>query len=44
MYGITVHVKRLFVQERMVGTHFLHIYEFDSCPGACGGLAVFLLQ
>ena len=23
---------------------FLHIDEFNSCPGACGGLAVFLLQ
>ena len=44
MYGIAVHVKGLFVQEGMVGTHLLHIDELNSCPGSCGGLAVFLLQ
>lgn len=25
-------------------THYVCIYEFDSCPGACGGLAAFMLQ
>ena len=44
MYGIGVHVKRLFVQQGLVGTHFLYIDEFNSYPEACGGLAVFLLQ
>ena len=44
MYGITVHVKELSVHEGMVDTHFLHIDELNSCPGSCGGLAVFLIQ
>lgn len=43
-YGITVHVKELSVHKGMVDTHFLHIDELNSCPGSCGGLAVFLLQ
>lgn len=38
MYGIAVHINRLFVQEGMVGTHFLH-RDPSKCPRPVSNLS-----